>query len=173
MWVNLMLVNKMSSLDLQLKVPLRDSCQRPCILSGTLGAVSITLQSTQAQLEGSEGGSSQPLSPKQQAEEELKKTISFKTEENQETSSCVFQHWLSLEARKPMHVLSKQTSKGYLKLQSFKKRGTHVGPSEKQVLWVVKTQLSGLASHSHSFLSSGQELLWSGNPPGDTGLPVL
>lgn len=95
-------------------------------------------------------------------------------EENQETNSCVFQHWLSSEARKPMHVLSKQTSKGYLKLQCFKKQGTYVDPSEKQVLLVVvKTQLSGLASHPNSFLSSGQELLGLGNPPGDTGLPVL
>lgn len=77
--------------------------------------------------------------------------IRFKTEENQETSSCVFQHWLCLEARKPMHVFSKQTSNGYLKLQSFKKRGTHVGPSEKQVLLVVlKTQLCRLASHPNS-----------------------
>lgn len=95
-------------------------------------------------------------------------------EENQEASSLVFQHWLSSEARKPMHVLSKQTSKGYLKLQSFRKRGTYVGPSEKQVLLVVvKIQLNWLASHPNSFLSSGQELLRLGNLPGDTGLPVL
>lgn len=73
-----------------------------------------------------------------------------------------------------MHVLSKQTSKGYLKLQSFRKWGTYVGPSEKQVLLVVvKIQLSWLASHPNSFLRSGQELLRLGNLPGDTGLPVL
>lgn len=95
-------------------------------------------------------------------------------EENQETSFRVFQHWLSSEARKPMHVLSKETFKGYLKLQSFRKQGAYVGLSEKQVLLVVvKTQFSGLASHPISFLSSEQELLRLGNPPGDTGLPVL